>query len=330
MSEKISLIVPVLNERENLDTLVPALVRNLELETEDFEIIFVDDGSQDGSGDYLALLAGDDPRLKLVQLCRNFGQTAAMAAGFDHAAGEILVAIDADNQNDPADIHGVLAKLHEGYDVVSCFRQNRKDRWLSRRLPSLIANRLISAISGVHLHDYGCTLKGYRREILSHFRLYGEMHRFIPIYASWAGARVAEIPVRHHPRTRGTSKYGLSRSYKVLLDLVTLKLLGSYSTKPMYFFGGTGLVACAAGVFFAGWTLFDKFVNDVKAHRNPLLLLAVFLFLLGIQFILMGLVAELMIRTYYESQGKTPYIVRRTWNCAQGKSRVPGGDESSR
>ncbi len=329
MSEKISLIVPVFNERENLETLVPALTRDLEMETGDFEVIFVDDGSHDGSGEYLAGLAESDPRLKLVQLCRNFGQTAAMAAGFDHAAGEVIVAIDADNQNDPADIHGVLSKLREGYDVVSCFRQNRKDNWLRRRLPSLIANKLISAISGVHLHDYGCTLKGYRREILSHVRLYGEMHRFIPIYATWAGARVAEMPVRHHARTRGVSKYGLSRSYKVLLDLVTLKLLGSYSTKPMYFFGGAGLVACTAGVFFAGWTLFDKFANDVRAHRNPLLLLAVFLFLLGIQFILMGLVAELLIRTYYESQGKTPYIVRRTWNCSRGNLRAPSAGETS-
>jgi len=324
MTQKISVIVPVFNERENLETLIPALLNGLEAAGEDFEVVFVDDGSRDGSGEHLARIVQSNPRLKLVQLCRNFGQTAAMAAGFDHATGDVLIAIDADNQNDPSDIQAVLAKMREGYDVVSCWRQDRKDRLLTRRLPSILANKLVSIFSGVHLHDYGCTLKGYRREIISHVRLYGEMHRFIPIYATWAGAKVAEIPVRHHPRTRGRSKYGLSRTYKVLLDLITVKMLGSYSTKPMYFFGGVGLLACSAGVIFGGWTLFDKFANDVKAHRNPLLLLAVFLFLLGIQFILMGLVAELLIRTYYESQGKSPYIVKRTWNCAPQAERAPG------
>ena len=317
MSEKISVIVPVYNERENLPAFASSLARAFDAAGEVYEVIFVDDGSSDGSGDYLASLAAADPRVKLVEFRRNFGQTAAMAAGFDYASGDILVAIDADNQNDPSDIPAVLAKLREGYDVVSCWRKDRKDPWLSRKLPSLAANSLISVISGVRLHDYGCTLKGYRREIMSHVRLYGEMHRFIPIHAAWAGAKVAEIPVRHRARTAGKSKYGLSRTYKVLLDLITVKLLGSYSTKPMYFFGGAGLLSCAAGVVFAGWTLLDKLVNGVKAHRNPLLLLAVFLFLLGIQFILMGLMAELLIRTYYESQGKTPYIVRRTWNCGQ-------------
>jgi glycosyltransferase involved in cell wall biosynthesis len=214
-------------------------------------------------------------------------------------------------QNDPQDIPAILAKLREGYDVVSCWRRNRQDPWLTRRLPSTLANRLISYISGVRLHDYGCTLKGYRREVVRHIRLYGEMHRFIPVYASWAGAKVAEIPVRHHRRLSGSSKYGLNRTFKVILDLITVKMLGSYSTKPMYFFGGVGLMACAGGFLFALLTLLDKYFNQVKAHNNPLLLLAVFLFILGVQFILMGLVAELVIRTYFESQGKTPYIVRR-------------------
>ena len=234
-----------------------------------------------------------------------------MAAGFDYAAGSILIPTDADMQNDPEDIPAILSKLREGYDVVSCWRQNRQDPWLTRRLPSKLANALISHISGVHLHDYGCTLKGYRREVVEHIRLYGEMHRFIPVYASWAGAKVTEIPVRHHPRLSGSSKYGLSRTYKVILDLVTVKMLGSYSTKPMYFFGGIGLIACGAGSFFALQTLYEKYFNGVKAHNNPLLLLAVFLFILGVQFILMGLVAELVIRTYFESQGKRPYIVRK-------------------
>jgi glycosyltransferase involved in cell wall biosynthesis len=315
MSETISVIIPVYNERENLETLVSTLMGTLESTGLGYEMIFVDDGSRDGSGDYLASLAAEFPRLKLIQLRKNFGQTAAMAAGFDYASGDIVLAIDADNQNDPSDIPAVLSKLNEGYDVVSCWRKDRKDPRITRRMPSAIANRLISMISGVHLHDYGCTLKGYRRDLFDHFRLYGEMHRLIPIHATWVGARVAEIPVRHHPRTRGMSKYGLSRTFKLLLDLMTVKLLGSFSTKPMYLFGGAGLLACLAGIFFAGWTLFDKFVGGVKANRNPLLLLAVFLFLLGVQFILMGLVAELLMRTYYESQGKTPYVVRRTWNC---------------
>jgi glycosyltransferase involved in cell wall biosynthesis len=314
MSETISVVIPVYNERENLQTLVAGLTGVLDSAGEEYELLFVDDGSLDGSGDYLASLTESCPRLKLVQLRRNFGQTAAMSAGFDYASGDIVIAIDADNQNDPSDIAAILSKLREGYDVVSCWRRERKDPWFTRRLPSEAANLLISAISGVRLHDYGCTLKGYRRELFDHFRLYGEMHRLIPIHAAWVGARVAEIPVKHHPRTRGTTKYGISRTYKVLLDLITVKLLGSFSTKPMYLFGGVGFLACLGGLFFAGWTLADKFVNNVKAHRNPLLLLAVFLFLAGLQFVFMGLVAELLIRTYYESQGKTPYVVRRTWN----------------
>lgn len=310
MKEKITVIVPVYNERENLEPFVAALTQALEPTGEDYEVLLIDDGSTDGGDAYLASLPAKDVRIHVIQFRRNFGQTAAMAAGFDYASGKILIPIDADLQNDPRDIPKILAKLREGYDVVSCWRQNRQDPWLTRRLPSKLANRLISFISGVRLHDYGCTLKGYRREVVKHIRLYGEMHRFIPVYASWAGAKVAEIPVRHHTRNAGASKYGLNRTFKVVLDLITVKMLGSYSTKPMYFFGGVGLTACAAGFAFALLTLFDKYFNAVKAHRNPLLLLSVFLFLLGVQFILMGLVAELVIRTYFESQGKTPYIVR--------------------
>jgi glycosyltransferase involved in cell wall biosynthesis len=317
MTEKVSVIVPVYNERECVPDLTRALSAALDKSGEDYEVVFVDDGSTDGTGQLLAALPEQNPRFRVVQFRRNFGQTAALAAGFDHASGEIIVAIDADLQNDPEDIPTVLARVREGFDVVSCWRRDRKDPWLSRKLPSTIANRLISAISGVRLHDYGCTLKGYRRDVLEHVRLYGEMHRFIPIYASWAGARVTEVVVRHHAREKGRSKYGLSRTWKVMLDLITVKMLGSYSTKPMYFFGGTGLLACLFGSGFAFWTLLDKVVSGVKAHRNPLLLLAVFLFLIGVQFILMGLVAELVMRTYFESQGKTPYIVRRTINCAK-------------
>jgi glycosyltransferase involved in cell wall biosynthesis len=320
MSCELSVIIPVFNERANLELLADSLSHVLKASGEEYEILFIDDGSSDGSGAYLESLAASDSRIRLVEFRRNFGQTAALAAGFDYASGSLLITLDADLQNDPSDIPAILARLREGYDVVSCRRQDRKDPWLTRRLPSAIANFLISRISGVHLHDYGCTLKGYRAEVLAHMRLYGEMHRFIPIYASWAGARVTELPVRHHSRRHGTSNYGLSRTHRVFLDLITVKLLGSYSTKPMYFFGGTGLIACLAGIGFAGWTLFDKFVNDVRAHRNPLLLLAVFLFLVGVQCILMGLVAELLIRTYFEARGKTPYIIRRTWNLAEKSS----------
>jgi glycosyltransferase involved in cell wall biosynthesis len=323
MSEKVSIIVPIYNERENLEPFLKGLVEALDPTGEDYEVILIDDGSTDGSGSYIEALPAKDPRIRVIQFRRNFGQTAAMAAGFDHASGSILVPTDADMQNDPRDIPAILAKLREGYDVVSCWRKNRQDPWLTRKLPSRLANALISGISGVHLHDYGCTLKGYRREVVEHIRLYGEMHRFIPVYASWAGARVVEIPVRHHARHFGTSKYGLGRTLKVILDLITVKMLGSYSTKPMYFFGGVGLMSCGCGLIFALWTLYDKYINLVKAHNNPLLLLAVFLFLLGVQFVLMGLVAELVIRTYFESQGKTPYIVRQKLNCDLDAEREP-------
>ncbi len=320
MREKVSIIVPIYNERENLDPFLSALRQALDPTCEEYEVLLIDDGSTDGSAAYMELLADKDPHIKIIQFRRNFGQTAAMAAGFDYATGGIMIPIDADMQNDPLDIPAILAKLREGFDVVSCWRKNRQDKWLTRRLPSRLANALISFISGVHLHDYGCTLKGYRREVVEHIRLYGEMHRFIPVYASWAGASVTEIPVRHHPRLSGASKYGLGRTFKVLLDLITVKLLGSYSTKPMYFFGGVGLLACGGGFLFALQTLYDKYFNAVKAHNNPLLLLAVFLFLLGVQFVLMGLVAELVIRTYFESQGKSPYIIRKMRNCDSSRT----------
>jgi glycosyltransferase involved in cell wall biosynthesis len=317
--EKISIIVPVYNERENIMPLLDSLRAAINPTGENYEIIFVNDGSADGGETLLDALPDADPRIRVIHFRRNFGQTAAMAAGFDHAAGDILSPLDADMQNDPGDIPAILAKLREGFDVVSCWRKNRKDPWLTRKLPSVLANRLISWISKVSLHDYGCTLKGYRREVIEHVRLYGEMHRFIPVYASWAGARVAEIAVRHHPRKFGRSKYGLNRTFKVILDLITVKMLGSYSTKPMYFFGGAGMFACVGGVLFGFWTLFDKYFNQIKAHNNPLLLLAAFLFIIGIQFILMGLVAELLIRTWFESQGKTPYIIREIREQKNGR-----------
>ncbi len=284
------------------------------------EVIFVDDGSLDGSADAIQKLAATDARIQTLLFARNFGQTAALAAGFEHARGKIIIPLDADLQNDPEDIPLVVEKLDQGYDVVSCWRKHRKDPWLSRVLPSRLANSLISWISGVHLHDYGCTLKGYRHDVLRHVRLYGEMHRFIPIFASWAGARVAEIPVRHHPRLHGKSKYGIFRTVKVLLDLMTVKFLGSYSTKPMYLFGGMGLLSFAAGALLSAGTLYQKFFFAVKAHRNPLLLLSVFFFIVGVQFILFGLVAELIIRTYHESQSKPTYVLKSKGTLEREKS----------
>lgn len=304
------MVIPVYNERSNLEQLYTEIRDSLDPLGLRYEMLFVDDGSLDGSALLLQNLAASDPRVRLLEFVRNFGQTAALAAGFEHAQGEIIVPLDADLQNDPADIPHVIAKLQEGFDVVSCWRKDRRDAWLTRILPSRAANRLISRLTGVHLHDYGCTLKGYRREVLQHVRLYGEMHRFIPVFATWAGARVTEIPVRHRSRRHGQSKYGLTRTVKVLLDLITIKFLGTYSTKPMYLFGGAGLLSFLAGGMLSLVTLYQKFFHAVKAHRNPLLLLSVFFLIIGIQFILIGLVAELIVRTYHESQGKPTYILK--------------------
>ncbi len=307
---ELSIVIPVFNERENLRPLYELLKEALVPWSANSEILFVDDGSIDGSTQELRELARSDPTVQVLEFVRNFGQTAAIAAGFDHARGRIIIPLDADLQNDPRDIPRIMEKLEEGFEVVSCWRRDRKDAWLSRVLPSQLANRLISWISGVHLHDYGCTLKGYRRDVVQHIRLYGEMHRFIPIFATWAGARVAEIPDQHHPRRKGVSKYGISRTIKVLLDLITVKFLGSYSTKPMYLFGGLGLVSFIGSGALSAVTLYQKYFQEVKAHRNPLLLLSIFLAIVGVQFILFGLVAELIVRTYHESQDKPTYIVK--------------------
>ncbi len=307
----VSLVIPVFNERESLELLYKQLTEAMQGTELAYEVLFIDDGSLDGSARILQGIAAQDERVRLLEFVRNFGQTAAIAAGFEHARGEIIIPLDADLQNDPGDIPRVVAKLMEGYDVVSCWRRERQDPWLTRVFPSRLANGLIGWISGVHLHDYGCTLKGYRHDVVQHVRLYGEMHRFIPIFASWAGARVGEITVRHHPRRYGRSKYGISRTLKVLLDLITIKFLGSYSTKPMYLFGGLGFLSFVAGGLLSALTLYQKFFEAVKAHRNPLLLLSIFCFIVGVQFILFGLVAELIVRTYHESQGKATYILKR-------------------
>jgi glycosyltransferase involved in cell wall biosynthesis len=278
-----------------------------------YEIIVVDDGSEDKTYARLLRLAAADPSLKLVQLRRNFGQTAAMAAGFDHATGAVIVPMDGDLQNDPTDISRLLQKMDEGYDVVSGWRRERKDGFV-RRLPSRVANWLIGRVTGVRLHDYGCTLKAYRADIVRDTNLYGEMHRFLPALAYQAGARITEVPVAHHPRVSGRSKYGLGRTIKVLLDLVTVKFLSVWSTKPSYVFGGSGAVLCILGTGFVLWTAYEKLVNGVYVYRQPSLVVGVFLFTIGLNLFLMGLLAELVTRTYHESQSKPIYHVRERTN----------------
>jgi glycosyltransferase involved in cell wall biosynthesis len=310
---ELSIFLPVYNEEPNLSPLHAKLDEALKALGHTAEIIYVDDGSTDNSLKVLREIARLDNRVRVVALRRNYGQTAAMAAGIDAASGEVLIPMDADMQNDPADIIRLLEKLKEGYDVVSGWRKDRQDKLITRKIPSMFANRLISWIGGVPLHDYGCSLKAYRRESIEDVRLYGEMHRFIPIYASWAGARVAEIPVTHHARTMGKSKYGLSRTVKVVFDLITIKFMASYQTKPLYLFGWAGLLTFAVSALstllaflmkFADWPHHADFV------QTPLPVVAMVTLVLGVQLFLMGLLAEMMVRTYHESQQKSIYAVR--------------------
>jgi glycosyltransferase involved in cell wall biosynthesis len=306
----ISIFLPVYDEEPNLRLLHEKLDEALRKLGRTAEIIYVDDGSRDRSLDILRELAEKDSRVRVVALRRNYGQTAAMAAGIDAARGRVLIPMDADLQNDPADIARLLDKLDEGYDVVSGWRKNRQDKLVTRKIPSMLANRLISWIGGVPLHDYGCSLKAYRRESLEDVRLYGEMHRFIPIYASWAGARVTEIPVEHHARTMGKSKYGLSRTVKVIFDLMTIKFMASYQTKPIYIFGTFGFLSFFVSFAATVWALVLKFTGKATLIQTPLPIIAVVMFAVGIQFLLMGLLAEMLVRTYHESQAKRIYAVR--------------------
>jgi len=309
----LSIVVPVFNERESIAELLQTLTSTLPSLGRSYEVLVVDDGSTDGTDRVLDELAARDPQLKVIQLRRNFGQTAAMAAGFDHSRGDVVIPMDGDLQNDPADIPRLLDKLEEGYDLVSGWRRDRSDSFV-RTFPSRMANWLIGRVTGLRLHDYGCTMKAYRRELVKEIRLYGEMHRFLPALAHLMGARVAEIPVHHRPRRFGRSKYGLARTLKVVLDLVTVRFLSSHGTKPIYVFGGSGVLLCIAGVVAGAFSLYERLARGIYVHRNPLILLAVFLFLLGFSFVLMGLLAELIIRTYHESQAKPIYWVRHVRN----------------
>ncbi len=313
---QLSVVVPLLDEQDNLPALHEQIRQALDGRY-DYEAIFIDDGSTDDSFRILKDLHEADPRVRVIRFRRNFGQTAALSAGFAHARGAVVVALDADLQNDPADIPMLVAKLDEGYDVVSGWRKKRHDHALTRRLPSKIANWLISRITEVRLHDYGCTLKAYRREVLAEMRLYGEMHRFIPALASWSGARTGECVVNHRPRTAGKAKYGLKRTIKVVLDLMTVKFLGSFSTKPIYVFGGLGLFTALMAILFGGVVIYEKISRGEDMSGNPLLLLAAVLVITSIQFILMGLIAELLVRTYHESQNRPTYVIREVVDSTQ-------------
>jgi glycosyltransferase involved in cell wall biosynthesis len=309
----LSIVIPVYNEEETIPLLYQAVLDALQPLQESWELILVDDGSKDQSFSKLELLAEQDPHhIRIIGLRRNFGQTAAIAAGIDHAKGKIIVLMDADLQNDPLDIPILLEKIYEGYDVVSGWRAKRKDTFLTRTLPSLFANKLISVVTGVHLHDYGCTLKAYRREVLTGFRLYGEMHRFIPVYANSVGAKLIEIPVRHHPRKYGKAKYGLERTMKVILDLFTVKFLNSYANKPIYLFGGTGILIMAISSLILLYLFIRRIFFFVPVLDSPLFMLSSMFFILGFQSILMGLIAELLVRTYHEAQHKPTYTVKTT------------------
>jgi len=307
---ELSLFLPVLNEEPNLRLMHARIAEALNSLGRTAEVIYVDDGSTDKSLQILKEIADGDERVRVISLRRNYGQTAAMSAGIDAARGKILIPMDADLQNDPSDISRLLDKLNEGYDVVSGWRKNRQDKLVSRKIPSQVANKIISWIGGVPLHDYGCSLKAYRRDVIQDVKLYGEMHRFIPIYASWAGARVAEIPVEHHARTMGKSKYGISRTLKVVFDLMTIKFMASYQTKPIYVFGMFGLVSFLLSVFAGLWAFVLKFIYDVSFILTPLPVIAIVLLAISMQFFLMGLLAEMLVRTYHESQNKAIYTVR--------------------
>lgn len=314
----ISVVIPIYNERENLEPLLQSLDDSLKKLGRSYEILAVDDGSTDGSWEVLREATSRYPALRAIRLRRNFGQTAAMSAGFDHARGRVVVTMDADLQNDPADISLLLEHIDAGADVVSGWRKNRQDKWLTRRLPSMIANALISRITGVKLHDFGCTLKAYRHDVLAGIRLYGEMHRFIPALASWVGGRIDEVVVRHHPRRYGRSKYNLSRTSRVILDLITVKFLLQYSRGPIQIFGriggllglaGLGMIVLMAGANLS-WRLWQTRWGADLIKRPFWIMTSFMLIFFGLQFISMGLLAEMLIRTYHESQGKPIYVIR--------------------
>ncbi|MBI4346925.1 MAG: glycosyltransferase family 2 protein [Elusimicrobia bacterium] len=309
-SPYLSVLVPIYNEEENLADMAAEVHAAMGLVGRTWEVILVDDGSRDGSWKGIQDSVKQDPGFKALRLATNLGQSAALAAGIRHAEGEVVACLDADLQNDPKDLPALLKKLDEGYDVVSGWRKDRRDPWLTRRLPSEIANAIISKVTGVALHDYGCTLKVYRSLFIKELRLYGEMHRFIPAFAGFLGARIAELPVNHRPRMRGVSKYGLTRILKVVLDLITVKFLDEYITKPIYLFGGGGVLLGGLGAALAVYTLYKKLFLGIFVKDQPLFQVSIFFALVGFQMIFLGLLAEILIRVYYDIKDKPPYFIR--------------------
>jgi len=309
---ELSIVVPVLNEADSLQPLYDQ-IRQAADGRYDYEIVFIDDGSSDNSFSVLSEILQNDPKVRIIRFRRNFGQTAALSAGFEHARGNIIIALDADGQNDPADIPKLIEKLDEGYDIVSGWRRKRHDKVLTRKLPSWAANWLIARITGVKLHDFGCTLKAYRASSLKEIRLYGEMHRFIPALANWSGEKVTELVVNHRRRTKGKAKYGLGRTFKVILDLITIRFLMSFSTKPIYVFGGLGVLSTLGASLSGAAVLYQKFISTthLAMNRNPLLVLTAMLITASIQFVLMGLLAEILVRTYHESQDRPIYVIEK-------------------
>jgi len=310
----LSVVIPIYNEAKNVERLYEKLEEVLSKFDKSYEVLLVDDGSTDGTTDKLAKIHKRNPKYKVIQFRRNYGQTAAISAGFDYSIGDVIVTIDADLQNDPKDIPKILKKMEDGYDVVSGWRKERKDPFLTRIVPSKIANWLVSILAGIHLHDYGCTLKAYSKDVAKNVQLYGEMHRYIPALASWIGINVTEVPVSHHERKFGKSKYGISRTPRVILDLITLKFLLSYSTRPIQIFGSLGIITGFLGFLIALFLSYVKLVQKQSIGDRPLLLLAVLLIFLGFQFISMGLLGELAVRTYHESQNKPIYFVKKIFD----------------
>jgi len=321
LKESVSVVIPVYDEQESLPHLYESLKEVLDSTGRRYEIVFVDDGSRDGSMGVLEGIQAADEHVVVVSFRRNFGQTAAMAAGFEYAEGDVIITMDADLQNDPKDIPLLLERI-EDCDVVSGWRKNRQDKFLSRKLPSKLANWLISRVTGVHLHDYGCTLKAYRKEVIKNVKLYGEMHRFIPAMASWVGAEISEVETTHHPRRFGRSKYGISRTIRVLLDLITVRFLQSFSTRPIHAFGPLGLALGFAGFLISLYLSFDKLVLGHNIGGRPLLMLGVLLLILGVQLVIMGLLGEMLARVYHESQDKPIFTVRKVLGRRNEKRTV--------
>ncbi len=321
--QKVSIVIPSYNEEKSLKALIEELdsfLKNFEYQ---YEVIFVDDGSTDNSYNILKDAAKKNQNIKVYRLRKNYGQSAALLAAIDHSNGDVIVPLDADLQNDPNEIPKLLNLISEGYDLVSGWRKNRQDRALDRKIPSMIANKLISFISGISLHDYGCSLKAYKRDILQGVRLYGELHRFLPICASWNGAKVAEIEVNHRPRIFGKSKYGLSRTYKVILDLIVLKFLSDYSTKPIYFFGGFAFASFLFSLLLTGWAFYLKLFKNIDLDGTPLLIYSAVFIIVSFQLILMGILADLVMRTYFESQNKKTYQIKESVNGERDSLLVP-------